>query len=51
MHIGLQLGIDNKVKDAEELTEKVVIEPLDEEEQIEEEVRDLIRYTIGEAVR
>lgn len=34
-----QHAIDVKVKDAEEFTEKVDVAPLDEEEQIEEEVR------------
>lgn len=39
----LQLGLDVKVKDAEELTEKVEVEPMDEEEEIEEEVRPSFR--------
>ena len=34
-----QLGIDVKVKAAEEFTEKADVEPLDEEEEIEQEVR------------
>lgn len=38
-----QLGLDHKNTEAEEYTEKVDVEPLDEEEQIEEEVRPFLR--------
>lgn len=34
-----QLGLDLKVKETEEFTDKVEVEPLDEEEQIAQEVR------------